>query len=114
MELHRTFRALADPTRLRLLNLLLNEPECVCDLAAILGLPQPLISRHLAYLRSAGLVRDRRSGTRVNYSVALDGENAQALAIFLRHAFQGEPFEEDLQTCRRQTAGRLVVSGEAS
>jgi ArsR family transcriptional regulator len=90
MDLHRTFRALADPTRLRLLNLLLNEPACVCDLAATLGLPQPLVSRHLGYLRSAGLVHNRRSGTRVNYSVALDGEMGQALGVFLRRAFSAD------------------------
>ncbi len=114
MDLHRTFRALADPTRLRILNLLLNEPACVCDLAATLGLPQPLVSRHLAYLRSVGLVHDRRSGTRVNYSVALDSEKAQALGVFLRRAFRGEPFDEDLQRRRRKTADRLVVIGEAS
>ena len=114
MELHRTFRALSDATRLRILNLLLSEPACVCDLAATLELPQPLVSRHLAYLRSAGLVQDRRSGTRVNYSVVLDGER-QALGVFLRRAFHGaEPFEEDLRKCRRQTAGSLILIGEAS
>jgi ArsR family transcriptional regulator, arsenate/arsenite/antimonite-responsive transcriptional repressor len=94
MDLHRTFRALADPTRLRLLSLLLNEPACVCDLAATLGLPQPLVSRHLAYLRSAGLVHDRRSGTRVNYSVALDGEMGQALGVFLHRAFSASSVGE--------------------
>lgn len=115
MQPHRTFRALADPTRLRILNVLLHEPACVCDLAATLSLPQPLVSRHLAYLRSAGLVQDRRSGTRVNYSVALDGEKGQALAAFLHRVFQGaEPFETDLRKCRRQTASSLVLIGEAS
>lgn len=115
MEPHRTFRALADPTRLRILNLLLNEPACVCDLAAILELPQPLVSRHLAYLRGAGLVQDRRSGTRVNYSVVLEGEKGQALGVFLRHAFHGaEPFEQDLHKCRHQAADNLIFMGEAS
>jgi ArsR family transcriptional regulator len=115
MELHRTFRALADPTRLRILNLLLKEPTCVCDLAAALELAQPLISRHLAYLRSAGLVQDRRSGTRVNYSVVLEGEKGQALGVFLRYAFHGvDPFEQDLRRCQRQAADHLVLLGEAS
>jgi ArsR family transcriptional regulator len=115
MELHRTFRALADPTRLRIVNLLLDQPACVCDLAAILELPQPLVSRHLAYLRSAGLVRDRRSGARVNYSLALDGANAPALGALLRAAFQSaEPFVRDLQRSRDRTTHNLVVIGEAS
>ena len=115
MELHRIFRALADPTRLRIINLLLSEPACVCDLAAALQLAQPLVSRHLAYLRSAGLVRDRRSGTRVNYSVALEGEKGQALGAFLRQAFREvDPYELDLRSCRRQAADHLVLSGEPS
>jgi ArsR family transcriptional regulator len=114
MELSRTFRALADPTRLRIMNLLLIESACVCDLAALLGLAQPLVSRHLAYLRSAGLVQDRRSGARVNYSAVLRGENGQALGAFLRQAFRDvDPFEQDLRRCRRQ-AERLVLLGEPS
>ncbi len=103
MDLQRTFRALGDGTRLRILNLLMDQPACVCDLAAMLELPQPLVSRHLACLRSAGLVRDQRSGARVNYSVVLDGAKGQALAAFLRRAFEGlEPFESDKR--RRRTA----------
>jgi ArsR family transcriptional regulator len=109
MQASRTFRALADPTRLRIVNLLLHQPSCVCELAETLGLPQPLISRHLAYLRAAGLVLDRRSGTRVNYSVVLDGEHGQALGLFLRQIFQGaEPFEADLRR------SRVALIGESS
>src|SRR3990172_11148564 len=47
------FRALADPNRLRILNILSHQAMCVCDLQAVLGLSQPFISRHLAYLRRA-------------------------------------------------------------
>ena len=50
------FRAFADPTRLRILNLLVEGEVCVCDLCGVLGEIQPKISRHLAYLRRAGLV----------------------------------------------------------
>lgn len=56
------FRAFADPTRLRLLGLLLEGEICVCDLCAALKAPQPKVSRHLAYLRRAGLVEVRQSG----------------------------------------------------
>jgi DNA-binding transcriptional ArsR family regulator len=48
--------------------------------------PQPLISRHLAYLKNAGLVRDRRQGMRVQYSIDLDHKDQQGLENFLRHA----------------------------
>jgi ArsR family transcriptional regulator len=63
------FRAFADETRLRILNLLLDGELCVCDLCAILGQSQPKISRHLAYLRNAGLVVARDSGRWKFYSI---------------------------------------------
>ena len=66
----RLFRAFADPTRLRLLNLLEGREACVCDLVKALRLPQPKVSRHLAYLRRAGLVSDRRRGVWRYYSLA--------------------------------------------
>ena len=54
------FRAFSDPIRLRILSLVQPGELCVCDLVAILKLPQPTISRHLSYLRRAGLVKVRR------------------------------------------------------
>ncbi|AUM69723.1 MULTISPECIES: metalloregulator ArsR/SmtB family transcription factor [Pseudomonas] len=62
------FKALADDTRTRIALLLAREGElCVCELTAALGLSQPKISRHLAQLRSAGLLSDRRQGQWVYY-----------------------------------------------
>jgi ArsR family transcriptional regulator, arsenate/arsenite/antimonite-responsive transcriptional repressor len=55
------FRAFADPIRLRILNVLQEGELCVCDLVEILGLPQPTVSRHLSYLRRAGLVKVRQA-----------------------------------------------------
>ena len=63
------FRAFADPTRLRLLNLLLEQELCVCELCEILDEVQPKISRHLAYLRRAGLVTVREEGKWKYYAV---------------------------------------------
>ena len=54
------FRAFADPIRLRILNLIQDGELCVCDLVEVLKLPQPTVSRHLSYLRRAGLVRVRQ------------------------------------------------------
>ena len=54
------FRAFADPIRLRILHLLREGELCVCDLVAILEAPQPTVSRHLSYLRRAGLVKARQ------------------------------------------------------
>jgi ArsR family transcriptional regulator len=58
----RIFRAFSDRTRLRLLHLLQGGEMCVCDLVAVLRVPQPTASRHLAYLRRAGLVLARKEG----------------------------------------------------
>jgi ArsR family transcriptional regulator len=63
------FRALADRTRLRLLNLMGTEEVCVCFFVEILKTNQPKISRHLAYLRRAGIVGVRREGQWVHYRV---------------------------------------------
>jgi ArsR family transcriptional regulator len=64
------FRALADRTRLRLLNLMRNDEVCVCFFVEILKTNQPKISRHLAYLRRAGIVDARREGQWIHYRVA--------------------------------------------
>jgi len=63
------FRALADRTRLRLINLMSVDEICVCFFVAILGTNQPKISRHLAYLRKAGIVSARREGKWMHYSL---------------------------------------------
>ena len=64
------FKAFADRTRLRILSLLSRGELCVCDLRAVLGAPQPKVSRHLAFLRSAGLVVVRREGKWRHYALA--------------------------------------------
>ncbi|WP_315985751.1 metalloregulator ArsR/SmtB family transcription factor [Blastopirellula sp. J2-11] len=56
------FRALSDPTRLRILHLLRKGELCVCDLVNVLDVPQPTASRHLAYLKKSGLVAARKEG----------------------------------------------------
>lgn len=64
------FRALSDRTRLRILNLLRAGELCVCDIVSVLDVPQPTASRHLAYLRKAGLVLARREGLWQFYRLA--------------------------------------------
>lgn len=64
------FKALSDTTRLRCMVLLVVEQElCVCELTHALGLPQPRVSHHLAALRKAGLVRDRKAGLWIYYRI---------------------------------------------
>jgi ArsR family transcriptional regulator, arsenate/arsenite/antimonite-responsive transcriptional repressor len=64
------FRAFSDRTRLRILNLLRGGELCVCDIVRVLDLPQPKISRHLAYLRKARLVAARKEGLWMHYKLA--------------------------------------------
>jgi ArsR family transcriptional regulator, arsenate/arsenite/antimonite-responsive transcriptional repressor len=64
------FRAFSDSTRLRILNLLKPGELCVCELVRVLDLPQPKVSRHLAYLRKAGLVSGRKDGLWMYYTLA--------------------------------------------
>src|ERR1051326_5405177 len=75
------FRALADRTRLRLLNLLAAGEVCVCFFVEVLGESQPKISRHLAYLRRAGVVAARREGKWMHYRVTTP-EDAHVARIF--------------------------------
>lgn len=83
-------RAAGEPTRLRLLNLLRLGSICVCDLQAVLQLPQSTISRHLGTLRRAGLVLNFREGLRVIYALApaTSGE-LKALFEFLERVCPG-------------------------
>ena len=75
------FKALADATRLRILGLLLTGEVCVCHIHESLGVSQPKTSRHLAYLRRAGLVETRRQGLWVYYRLA---ENPDRLVSTIR------------------------------
>lgn len=68
-EMENLFMALADKTRLRLLNLLRQDEICVCFFTEVLGESQPKISRHLAYLRNAGIVEARRDGKWMHYKI---------------------------------------------
>jgi ArsR family transcriptional regulator len=108
-QLAEFFKALADANRLRIVNILSHRSLCVCDLQAILDLSQPFISRHLAYLRRVGLVRDRREGARVCYSLALETPIARALHSFLREAWAVSPvFQADVRKLAETSAeGRL-------
>ncbi|HTC62370.1 MAG TPA: metalloregulator ArsR/SmtB family transcription factor [Candidatus Saccharimonadales bacterium] len=72
------FRALADRTRLRLLNLIADKEICVCYFVEILRMSQPKISRHLAYLRRAGIVTARRQGRWMHYRLVVPQDAAAA------------------------------------
>lgn len=79
--LEQLFRALADDTRLRILGLLAAGEVCVCNIHGALDLPQPMVSRHLAYLRKSGLAAARRDGLWMHYSLQVPSDPASAKVL---------------------------------
>ena len=80
-NIERFFQALGDNTRLRLLNLMGDQEICVCYFVEILGQPQPKISRHLAYLRNAGIVEARREGKWMHYRMVMPPNEGAAKVL---------------------------------
>jgi len=68
----RYLKAIADPTRLKILKLLQHRTSCVCELTSVLGLAQPTVSRHLRVLEDAGFVESERRGLRMDYVLTED------------------------------------------
>jgi ArsR family transcriptional regulator len=95
----RFFRALADRTRLRIVNLLSRGSLCVCDIQRILRQPQSSVSRHLALLKAAGLIRDRRDGMRTFYALtAWDTALSRAVLAAIRaHLAVGGDYLRDVK-----------------
>ncbi len=106
LHLENYFKGLAETSRLRIVNLLLQGELCVCDIQRILNMTQPSASRHLNYLKHAGLVADRRDGLRVFYRLVEEqAPILPGLYEFLCGAFRGEePFESDGEQLRDSLA----------
>lgn len=94
------FAALADVTRLRLLNLIAGREVCVCHLVDVLGQSQPKISRHLAYLRRAGVVAARREGKWMHYRME-EPKNA-AMAAVMATTLEGLKKDDAMKTDREK------------
>ncbi|WP_458069203.1 ArsR/SmtB family transcription factor [Rhodanobacter sp. BL-MT-08] len=107
-------RLLADPTRVRLLALLEYEELTVAELAAVLHLAQPRVSTHLAKLKEAGLVRDRRAGVSAYYRANSEGEEAQRkLLDSLRQSIDDALLREDTERLPGVLAQRAGTEGWA-
>jgi ArsR family transcriptional regulator len=110
-RLEEVFRALADRTRLRILALLGSGETCVCEIHESLNLPQPTVSRHLAYLRNAGLVVGRKQGLWVHYRLAepedpVVGAVLSAAAHWAQHA---PSVERDAARLEKRTGPRAKL-----
>jgi len=116
VPLETLFKALADRTRLRILSLLLSGEVCVCDIYSSLGIAQPKASRHLAYLRRAGLVSARKEGLWVHYKLAqLPDPVLQAVVDAAAHALGHiDAADRDRQRLERRLEFRVVPAIPAS
>ena len=103
MELIRIYECLCDPTRLRLLNVLAQGPLCVCHFQEILDEPQVKISKHLAYLRTRGLVEVERQGNWMIYELpARPSRELKANLACLQDCAQEDPvFKRDLARLKK-------------
>jgi len=80
-DLERALKAAGDPTRTRILKLLEDGPLCVCQVQAVLGLAPSTVSKHLALLKAAALVEDRKQGRWIRYQLAADPANGHAAGV---------------------------------
>lgn len=106
-QLTQMYKALSEDMRLRIVMLLARGEICVCDLMAIFGESQSKVSRHLAYLKHSGLVKSRRLGTWMHYSLKepLDG-TIDAQVTFMKQYFSQLPIfrddEQKMQDIKKQ------------
>ena len=103
------FQALGDPTRLRILGLLLTGEVCVCHIHESLRIPQPKASRHLAYLRRSGLVTTRRDGLWIHYRLSdMDDRSATTIREAVGKALSGmETVRKDAARLQRRNGACL-------
>jgi ArsR family transcriptional regulator len=113
-QLDTLFKALADPTRLRILGLLLTGEVCVCHIHESLKITQPKASRHLAYLRRSGLVETRREGLWIHYRLARQADPViGAVEGAVRHALTHSPLvRRDLVKLQKQNGCGIPTSAD--
>jgi len=106
----RTFKALSDPNRLRILKMLEVKPLAVCEITAILGLATSTVSKHLSILRDAGLIIDEKDGKWVNYKLVKGARNwlsDELLALLSEHLAEDETIREDAK--KAKSVDRYVI-----
>lgn len=108
----RFFQTLGDRTRLRLLNLMGDQELCVCYFVEVLNQPQPKISRHLAYLRRAGVVSSRREGKWIHYRIE-QPVNPQAQEL-LRHVLAWLADDKTMQADRARLVRACCAPAKCS
>ena len=106
------FKALSDHTRLRLINLMQDEEICVCSCVEVLNANQPKISRHLAYLKRAGLVAGRREGKWTHYRLVEPADPYAANILHeLRDSLANNP---DMQNDKARWTNHVATAAPQS
>jgi len=97
-EFIKVTKALSDPNRVKLLKMLQKREMCVCEVQAALGIAQPTVSKHLKSLENAGLVKRRKEGFWVHYSLSDGGRSPYASSLLgnLKHWLEDNPEIRDL------------------
>jgi ArsR family transcriptional regulator len=108
------FKGLADENRLRILSLLFHGELCGCDIQHVLNTSQSTVSRHLSYLKNAGLIRDRRAGYRVYYRlVQFEDPETSELFQYLVMAFaKDKVLKADMKKLREAIKGGACTVSE--
>ena len=111
-DVSQLYRALADETRLRIVNLLLEGELCICELTEILKMTQSKVSRHMAYLRHSGIVNDRREAVWVYYSLAEPKNKVHRCQLkCIQNCFDAYPIlKKDLKKLKEIKAKKACVS----
>ena len=102
-------KALSDETRLRIINILYEGELCVCDIMATLQISQTKASRHLSYLKNAGLVTDRKHAQWVYYSIIKNEGNKFIDNIIFNNLRNFQQFNEDIKNLKEELAKRKDI-----
>ncbi len=113
-ELITVFKALSDETRLRIIKLLEKGELCVCDITAALDMVQPKVSFHLSTLKEAGLIKDRKQGKWIHYSLSEKDLFRRMLILSACERMQDRTIEGDLKRLEyflgdKEQSGKIVV-----
>ncbi len=112
-ELLNIFKALSDETRLRILKLLEHGELCVCDIVAALDMIQPKVSFHLSVLKEAGLIKDRRQGKWIHYSIDSSDMFKRFLILSVLERIPEDAVKEDLARLEEFLKNKVVRARHA-
>lgn len=104
-QLTKTFKALTDHNRIRIIKMLQKRPLCVCEITEILDLATSTVSKHLSILRDAGFITSEKDGRWVNYRLAEGSNNSYAMELL--EQFEDWLEEEKVVQSDKKQAGRV-------